>query len=72
MDRPEEFAVWLVASGAEDSATDDLNEGADPLSERGEGLDDEEHGQACDLAGRIARTIAVNPEQFLAWYRAVQ
>lgn len=72
MERIEEFAVWLIATGAEDAATDDLNEGADPLSERDEPLGDDEHEQACDLAGVIARAISANPAAFIAWYRSTR
>lgn len=72
MNRIEEFAVWLVATGAEDSATDDLNEGGDPLSERGDHLDGNDHQQACDLAQDIAGAITSNPEAFIAWYRSIR
>ncbi len=72
MDRIEEFAVWLVASGGEDAATDDLNEGGDPLAERDDPLDRGEHRDACELALDITSAITANPEAFLAWYRSIR
>lgn len=60
----EEYAVDLVASGAEDSAEDDLNES--------EEIADSEHQAACDLAIGMAHAIRDNGPAFIAWYEEVQ
>lgn len=72
MTRIEEFAVWLVTSGAEDAATDDTNEGGDPLAERDEPLDRDEHRDACELALDITSAITTHPEAFIAWHRTIR
>jgi hypothetical protein len=55
----DEYAVDLVAAGAESFAEDDLNESDE--------ITDENHEEACDLAVRMAQTIRENPEAFHAW-----
>jgi hypothetical protein len=54
----EEYAIELVADGAESCAEDDLNESGD--------VTDEDHGAAMDLAIKIARAIKANPDAVLA------
>lgn len=53
----EEYAIDLVASGAESTAEDDLNEG--------EEIADEDHQAACDLAIKIAHYIRQYPHTVL-------
>lgn len=54
----EEYAVDLVADGAEHVAEDDLNEDGD--------IAEEDHQEACDLALEIAAAIRKRPEVVLA------
>jgi hypothetical protein len=54
----EEYAINLVAEGAESVAEDDLNENED--------IADEDHGAAIHLAIRIAHAIKANPGAVLA------
>lgn len=62
MNAIEEYAVRLVATGAEFVAEDDMDE-------EGE-FEDEADGRAAAALGvRMARTIRNNPEAFLGWYR---
>lgn len=57
----EEYAIWLAETGVDESANQDLNEGADPVSERGEEVSDEDWRAAMALAHRIAEWIRTNP-----------
>lgn len=57
----EEYAVWLAETGVDESAGNDMNEGADPVSERGEEVSDEDWGAAMALAHQIAEWIRTNP-----------
>lgn len=54
----EEYAIELVADGAESLAEDDMNEDGD--------IAEEDHDAAMDLALRIARGIRANPAAALA------
>lgn len=54
----EEYAVELVADGAESFAEDDMNENED--------IADDDHQAACGLALKIARAIKANPQAVLA------
>ncbi len=53
----EEYAIDLVASGAESVAEDDLNEDGE--------VADEDHQKACNLAIDIAHAIRDNPDVIL-------
>lgn len=53
----EEYAIDLVADGAESHAEDDLNEDGE--------IADDQHQDACDLAFRIAQAIRANPDVVL-------
>lgn len=53
----EEYAVELVADGAESFAEDDLNEDGE--------IANDQHEQACDLAIEIAHAIKAQPEKVL-------
>jgi len=53
----EQYAIDLVASGAESTAEDDLNES--------EEIADEDHQAACDLAIKIAHFIRKYPHTVL-------
>lgn len=66
----EEYAIWLAETGVTDSAQDDLNEGCDPISERGGEVSDEDWRAGMALAHRIADWIRDNPECLLAQVRA--
>lgn len=68
----EEFALWLVESGINDSADTVLHEGADPASERGEELSDEEWRAGRNLAYDMASAVRDNPDAFLAWVASVK
>ncbi len=57
----EEYAIWLAETGIDESASSDMNEGCDPVSERGEEVSDEDWGAAMALAHRIAEWIRTNP-----------
>lgn len=54
----EEYAIQLVADGAESFAEDDLNENED--------IANGDHQAACDLALKIVRAIKANPQAVLA------
>jgi hypothetical protein len=54
----QEYAIELVAYGAESFAEDDLNEDGE--------VADDDHGAACDLAIKIAHAIKANPAAVLA------
>ena len=54
----EEYAIELVADGAESTAEDDLNEDGE--------IADEDHEAACDLALRICAAIRKHPAEVLA------
>lgn len=58
----EEYAIDLVAVGAESVAEDDLNEDGE--------IADADHQQACDLAIKIAHAIRANPAAVLALVRS--
>jgi hypothetical protein len=63
------YAIELVADGAESHAEDDLDEDdrfAEP--DGGEDEGDDPHGDAIGLACDMARMISRNPTAFLAWY----
>lgn len=68
----EEYAVWLAESGIDHAATDDLNEGCDPVSERGGTVSDTDWRAAMDLAHEIAEWVRTNPQLLLAAVRAGQ
>lgn len=53
----EEYAIELVADGAESCAEDDLNEEGD--------IADADHDAAMDLALEMARAIRAHPEVLL-------
>ncbi len=54
----DEYAIDLIAQGAESLAEDDLNENGD--------IAEEDHDAACDLAIRLAHAIKANPAVVLA------
>lgn len=54
----EEYAIELVASGAESTAEDDMNEDG--------AIAEANHEEACDLAIRIAHAIRAKPHMVLA------
>jgi hypothetical protein len=54
----EEYAIELVADGAESTVEDDLNEDGD--------LSEEDHKEACYLAMAIVQAIRVNPQVIIA------
>lgn len=58
----EEYAVKLVADGAESFAEDDLNEDGD--------IADADHPAAVDLALRISRAIRNDPAGIMAFTNA--
>jgi hypothetical protein len=66
----EEYAVWLAETGVDESASNDMNEGADPITERGEEVSDEDWGAAMALAHKIAEWIRTNPGTVLELTRA--
>lgn len=66
----DEYAIWLAHIGVGDAAQEDLNEGGDPISERGEEVSDEDWRAAMDLARDISSWIRANPEQLLELVRA--
>jgi len=66
MEPLENYAIGLVADGAESVAEDDLCE-----TEEAEALSEEDWRTACDLGVKMARAIGDNRESFLAWYRSV-
>lgn len=68
----EEYAIWLVETGVTDSAQDDLNEGCDPISERGGEVSDADWRAGMALARRIADWIRSNPKAVLAQVRGDQ
>lgn len=53
----EEYAIDLVASGAESHAEDDMNEDGE--------IANDDHQAAVDLAVEIAQAIRANPESVL-------
>ena len=65
----EEYAIWLAHTGVSESAGSDLNEGGDPVSERGGEVSDADWRAAMDLAHDIADWIRDNPETLLAQVR---
>lgn len=54
-----QYAVALVARGAESTAEDDLNDNGD--------VTDADHEKAMDLAIDLAHAIHNHPDEFLAW-----
>jgi hypothetical protein len=72
MDKIDEYAVWLATTGIDESASSDLNEGCDPVSERGEEVSDEEWGAAMALAHQIAAWLRDNPGTVLELVRAAE
>jgi hypothetical protein len=66
----EEYAIWLAHTGVTESAQDDLNEGCDPISERGGEVSDEDWRAGMALAHKIADWVRKNPEAVLAQVRA--
>lgn len=66
----EEYAIWLAETGITDSAEDDLNEGGDPISERGGEVSDEDWRAGAALAHQIAEWVRDNPATVLALVRA--
>lgn len=68
----EEYAIWLAHTGVDESAQDDLNEGCDPVSERGGEVSEEDWRAAMKLAHDIAGWIRASPETVLAQVRAAQ
>lgn len=60
------YAIELVADGAESHAEDDLDE--DGRFDDGDDGTTDEHGDAIGLACDMARMISRNPTAFLAWY----
>lgn len=65
----EEYAIWLAETGVADSAQDDMNEGGDPITERGDEVSEEDWIAATDLAQDIAVWIRDNPETMLRLVR---
>jgi hypothetical protein len=57
----EEYAIGIVASGAESTIEDDLNEDGE--------VTDDDHPKACALALAIVRAIRANPGEILALAR---
>ena len=64
MDPIEKYAVWLVVTGAEESAMVDLNENDEPL-------EDGEWRAACRIGRDMAAAISADPQAFLRWYHSL-
>lgn len=65
----EEYAIWLAHTGVDDAATDDMNEGGDPITSRGGEVSDTDWQAASDLAHEIAEWIRGNPGTLLRLVR---
>lgn len=65
----EEYAIWLAETGVTKSAQRDLNEGFDPISERGGEVSDADWRAGMALAHKIADWIRNNPKAVLAQVR---
>ena len=70
MTKVEEYAIWLVEDGIDESAHNDLNEGCDPISERGEEVSEDDWRAAMKLAHDVAQWVRDNPETLLALVRS--
>jgi hypothetical protein len=57
----EDYAIELLADGAESTIEDDLNEDGN--------LSEEEHDEACHLAMAIVQAIRANPQVIIALAR---
>jgi hypothetical protein len=60
----EQYAIWLVTSGARDLIDADMNER--------EEITQKDYRKATRLALDIAEAIEANPQGFMAWYRSIE
>jgi hypothetical protein len=65
----EAYAIWLAATGIDESANNDLNEGGDPITERGGKISEQDWYEGVDLARDIAQWVRDNPHDLLALVR---